>query len=148
MEDTTNQEDVQLPPVSFMTYLQDLVTTAHLYLEGFKDPETEQMIVNLGLVKRVIDTIEMLEEKTKGNLSAPETNFLANSLYELRMNYVRAINSQQETSQETESIESEEKTITPDSPTDTDETSSQETSDSDTDQVHPPIDGEESKEDI
>lgn len=148
MEDTTNQEDVQLPQVSFTTYLQDLVTTAHLYLEGFKDPESEEMIVNLGLVKRVIDTIEMLEEKTKGNLSAPESNFLANSLYELRMNFVRAINSQQEASQETESIESEEKIITPDSPTDTDETSSQETSDSDADQVHPPIDGEESKENI
>lgn len=148
MEDTTNQEDVQLPQVSFTTYLQDLVTTAHLYLEGFKDPESEEMIVNLGLVKRVIDTIEMLEEKTKGNLSAPESNFLANSLYELRMNFVRAINSQQEASQDTESIESEEKTITPDSPTDTDETSSQETSDSDADQVHPPIDGEESKENI
>ena len=148
MEDTTNQEDAQLPPVSFTTYLQDLVTTAHLYLEGFKDPETEQTIVNLGLVKRVIDTIEMLEEKTKGNLTAPESNFLANSLYELRMNYVRAINNQQELSKETETMESEEDTSTPDSPTDTDETSKQETSDNDTDEVHPPIDGEEEKEDL
>lgn len=148
MDDNTIQEDVQLPQVSFTTYLQDLVTTAHLYLEGFKDPETEQMIVNLGLVKRVIDTIEMLEEKTKGNLSAPESNFLANSLYELRMNYVRAINNQQESSQETDSIESEENTSTPDSPSETDETSNQETSDSDTDEIHLPIDGEESKENI
>lgn len=148
MEDTTNQEDVQLPPVSFTTYLQDLVTTAHLYLEGFKDPETEQMVVNLGLVKRVIDTIEMLDEKTKGNLSAPESNFLANSLYELRMNYVRAINSQQESSQDTDSSDSEENTTLSDSPSDTDETSKQETSDSDTEQVHPPLDGEESEENI
>lgn len=144
MEDTTSQEEVQIPPVSFTTYLQDLVTTAHLYLEGFKDPETEQLVVNLGLVKRVIDTIEMLEEKTKGNLSAPESNFLANSLYELRMNYVRTINKQQESSQENES---EESTSTPDSPTDADETSNQETPDTDNNEVHPPVDGEESKED-
>ena len=148
MEDTTNQEEVQLPPVSFTTYLQDLVTTAHLYLEGFKDPETEQLVVNLGLVKRVIDTIEMLEEKTKGNLSAPESNFLANSLYELRMNYVRAINKQQESSQKTESIESEENTSTPDSPTETDETSNQETPDTDVNEVQPPIEGEELKEEL
>ena len=148
MEDNTNQEDVQITPVSFTTYLQDLVTTAHLYLEGFKDPETEQMIVNLGLVKRVIDTIEMLDEKTKGNLTAPESNFLANSLYELRMNYVRAINNQQELSKETETIESEENTSTPDSPSDTDETSKQETSDNNTDEVHPSIDSEEAKEDL
>ena len=33
----------------------------------------------------------MLEEKTKGNLTAPEANFLANTLYELRMGYVRAL---------------------------------------------------------
>ena len=148
MDDNTIQEDSQLPPVSFTTYLQDLVTTAHLYLEGFKDPETEQIIVNLGLVKRVIDTIEMLDEKTKGNLTAPESNFLANSLYELRMNYVRAINKKQELSKETETIESEENTSTPDSPPDTDETSKQETSDNDTDEVHPPIDGEEEKEEL
>ena len=148
MDDNTIQEDTQLPQVSFTTYLQDLVTTAHLYLEGFKDPETEQMIVNLGLVKRVIDTIEMLDEKTKGNLTAPESNFLANSLYELRMNYVRAINKQQELSKETETIESEENTSTPNSPSDTDESSRQETSDNDTDEVHPPIDGEEEKEDL
>ena len=148
MDDNTIQEDTQLPQVSFTTYLQDLVTTAHLYLEGFKDPETEQMSVNLGLVKRVIDTIEMLDEKTKGNLTAPEYNFLANSLYELRMNYVRAINNQQELSKETETIESEENTSTPDPPSDTDESSRQETSDNDTDEVHPPIDGEEEKEDL
>ncbi|RKU28720.1 hypothetical protein C6497_08145 [Candidatus Poribacteria bacterium] len=148
MEDTTTQEDVQPPPVSFITYLQDLVTTAHLYLEGFKDPETEQLVVNLGLVKRVIDTIEMLEEKTKGNLSAPESNFLANSLYELRMNYVRAINKQQESSQDTESVESEENTSTPDSPTEADDTSNQESTDTDINEVHPPVDGEESKENL
>ncbi|MCG9128416.1 DUF1844 domain-containing protein [Candidatus Poribacteria bacterium] len=145
MEDTINQEDVQIPSVSFTTYLQDLVTTAHLYLEGFKDPESEQVVVNLELVKRVIDTIEMLEQKTKGNLSAPETNFLSNSLYELRMNYVRAVSSLQENTQESDSNESEENTSSPDLPTDTDDTSNQETSDSDTDEIHPSEEGEESK---
>ena len=58
------------------------------------------MVVNLGLVKGIIDTIEMLEEKTKGNLTAPETNFLANTLYELRMGYVRAISQQEAAAQE------------------------------------------------
>ena len=96
MEENTTQEDVKLPPIDFITFITDLITTAHLYLQGFRDPETEEVIVNLGLAKRMIDTIEMLEEKTKGNLTAPETNYLANSLYELRMNYVRAVNSQKD----------------------------------------------------
>lgn len=96
MEENTTQEDVKLPPIDFITFITDLITTAHLYLQGFRDPETEEVIVNIGLAKRMIDTIEMLKEKTKGNLTAPEANYLANSLYELRMNYVRAVNSQKE----------------------------------------------------
>jgi len=96
MEETVNQEEEaqQLPPVNFISFLADLVTTAQVYLEGIRNPETEEVVINLGLVKRIIDNIEMLEEKTKGNLTAPEANFLANTLYELRMGYVRAINSQ------------------------------------------------------
>ena len=100
-ETTTQEEAQQLPRIDFITYLNNLVATGQLYLEGIRDPETDEVVVNLGLVKGIIDTIEMLEEKTKGNLTAPEANFLANTLYELRMGYVRAI-SQQETAAETE----------------------------------------------
>ncbi len=104
MEENTTQEEVQLPPIDFRTFIADLITTAHLYLHGFKDPETDAVIVNLGLAKRMIDTIEMLEEKTKGNLTAPESNFLTNSLYELRMGYIRAAAAQKGVS-EVEEIE-------------------------------------------
>ena len=103
MEENTTQEEAQLPPVDFESFITDLITTAHLYLQGFRDPETEKVIVNLGLAKRVIDTLEMLEEKTSGNLTAPESNFLANSLYDLRMGYVRAVNSQPDTPEPDES---------------------------------------------
>ena len=90
MEDTTTQAEAQeLPPIDFITYLQNLVATAQLYLHGIPDPETDEVVINLGLVKGIIDTIEMLQDKTKGNLTAPETNFLSNTLYELRMGYVR-----------------------------------------------------------
>ncbi len=34
----------------------------------------------------------MLQEKTKGNLAAPENNFLENTLYDLRMRYIRMVN--------------------------------------------------------
>ena len=96
MEENITQEEPQLPPIDFISFISDLITTAHLYLQGFRDPETEQVIVNLGLAKRMIDTLEMLEEKTKGNLTAPESNFLVNSLYDLRMGYVRAVDSQKD----------------------------------------------------
>ena len=101
MEETTVQEEAQqLPPVDFISYLANLVETGRLYLEGMPNPETNELVINLPLVKHIIDTIEMLEEKTKGNLTAPESNFLANTLYELRMGYVRAINRQETATQE------------------------------------------------
>lgn len=122
MEETAAQEEVQLPPVDFVSFISDLITTAHLYLQGFRDPETEKVIVNLGLAKRMIDTLEMLEEKTKGNLTAPESNFLANSLYDLRMGYVRAVNSQPDPEQdESEDVPEQETPNEDNSSTETDQ---------------------------
>ena len=101
MEETTDQEEVQqLPPVDFISYLANLVETGRLYLEGIPNPETEEVVINLPLVKHIIDTIEMLEVKTKGNLTAPEANFLSNTLYELRMGYIRVVSSQEAAAQE------------------------------------------------
>ena len=101
MEETIDQEEgQQLPPVDFISYLANLVETGRLYLQGIPNPETEEVVINLPLVKHIIDTIEMLEVKTKGNLTAPEANFLSNTLYELRMNYIRVVSSQEEAAQE------------------------------------------------
>ena len=101
MEETTAQQEAQqVPPVDFISYLTNLVETGRLYLEGIPNPETDEVVINLPLVKHIIDTIEMLEEKTKGNLTAPEANFLANTLYELRMGYVRVLSRQEATTTE------------------------------------------------
>ena len=117
MEETTVQEEAQqLPPVDFISYLANLVETGRLYLEGIPNPETNEVVTNFPLVKHIIDTIEMLEQKTKGNLTAPEANFLANTLYELRMGYVRAVDRQAAAEQEDKSTEEiEEETPTEDS---------------------------------
>ena len=101
MEETIDQEEgQQLPPVDFISYLANLIETGRLYLEGIPNPETEEVVINLPLVKHIIDTIEMLEVKTKGNLTAPEANFLSNTLYELRMGYIRVVSSQEAAAQE------------------------------------------------
>ncbi|MCY3743910.1 MAG: DUF1844 domain-containing protein [Candidatus Poribacteria bacterium] len=124
MEETIDQEEAQeLPPTNFITFLGDLVTTGQLYLEGIRNPETDEVIIDLGLVKRIIDSIEMLEEKTKGNLTAPEANFLSNTLYELRMGYIRAVSrqeaaAQEETTAEEPEAESSDKTTEAEVPAD------------------------------
>ncbi|MCG9131873.1 DUF1844 domain-containing protein [Candidatus Poribacteria bacterium] len=108
MEEATAQEETQqLPPVDFISYLTNLVETGQLYLQGVPNPETEEVVINLPIVKHIIDTIEMLEEKTKGNLTAPEANFLTNTLYELRMGYIRVASSQEAAAQQAAAEETE-----------------------------------------
>ncbi len=43
---------------------------------------------NLEAARATIDTLSMLEEKTKGNLSSDEGKFLSSVLYQLRLNFV------------------------------------------------------------
>jgi len=44
------------------------------------------------MVRQTIDIIDMLKEKTKGNLTPEEENLIDNILYDLRMRYIREVN--------------------------------------------------------
>ena len=57
------------------------------------NPETGKTEKNLPLAKQSIDIIEMLKEKTKGNLDPEEEKLLDIVLYDLRMKYVNALKS-------------------------------------------------------
>ena len=89
---STEQERPQLPPVDFSAFIAELGMTAVTYLGGYQNPETKEVLVDLEMAKRTIDTIDLLKEKTKGNLTAPESNLLDNTLYNLRMTYIRIAN--------------------------------------------------------
>ena len=110
---STEQERPKLPPVDFSAFIAELGTTALAYLGGFQNPETKEILVDLEMAKRTIDTIDLLKEKTKGNLTAPESNLLDNTLYNLRMTYIRIANNpppppMPETSESTSEAPSEE----------------------------------------
>ena len=100
----SEQEMYELPPVTFEDFVLNLYNIALMNL-GYRDPESGKVIRNLPMSKHTIDTIGMLEEKTKGNLTAPESNMLSNILYELRMNYLRASNQAQSESENNEKKE-------------------------------------------
>ena len=63
---------------------------ASAYLGQLQASETDEVLVNLGMGRRMIDTIELLKEKTMGNLTSAENDYLEGALYNLRMVYVRA----------------------------------------------------------
>jgi hypothetical protein len=54
-------------------------------------PETGKVIRDLEAAKLFIDQLEMLEAKTKGNLSQEEAALLKQSLMSLRMAFVEAV---------------------------------------------------------
>lgn len=80
-----------LPPVDFGTFVISLGTSALYHMGLVKDPRTgEAGEKNLPVARQTIDTIEMLQDKTRGNLSEEEANLMKNLLTELRMRFVEA----------------------------------------------------------
>ncbi|HEY6186016.1 MAG TPA: DUF1844 domain-containing protein [Terriglobales bacterium] len=77
--------------MTFERFLASLYMTAMLQL-GLMHQEGEQPRIDIVGARQTIDTIGLISEKTKGNLTAAEQNFLQNSLYELRMAYVEVTN--------------------------------------------------------
>jgi hypothetical protein len=78
----------QLPPANFATHVNSLVTQVFMALGGMEDPRTKRRYMDLDLAKYHIDTLAMLEQKTRGNLAEDEKRLLDQGLYECRMQYV------------------------------------------------------------
>jgi len=78
-----------LPEVTFTTLVISLNNSALLHLGELANPETGEKSRDFLLAKHAIDTLQLLKEKTAGNLTAKESELLANMLYDLRMRYVQ-----------------------------------------------------------
>ena len=77
----------EMPEPSFATMVQSMVTQILFYL-GDLAPRGGEPMLNLDMAKHHIDTLTVLEEKTKGNLTEEERRMLDAALYETRMRYV------------------------------------------------------------
>lgn len=80
-----------LPEVDFGTFVISLGTSALYHMGMVPDPETGKPVEpNLPVARQTIDTVEMLQDKTQGNLSDEESTLIKNLLTELRMRYLEA----------------------------------------------------------
>jgi hypothetical protein len=77
--------------ITFERFLASIYMTGMLQL-GLMQEQGGQPTLDLIGARQTIDSLDMLSEKTKGNLSPKEQNFLQNALYELRMAYVEVTN--------------------------------------------------------
>ena len=77
--------------MTFERFLAQLYMTAMLQLGLMREQGAQPRIDIIG-ARQTIDTLSLIAEKTKGNLTSTEESFLQNSLYELRMAYVEVTN--------------------------------------------------------
>jgi hypothetical protein len=77
--------------ITFERFLASLYMTGMLQL-GLMHEQGGQPQLDLIGARQTIDTLSLLAEKTKGNLTPKEESFLQNALYELRMAYVEVTN--------------------------------------------------------
>ena len=85
----TQEPPLQFPEINFATFVASLNASTLLHLGAIEDPSSGTKNKNLPLAKQTIDILNMLQEKTSGNLSEEEENMLKNILYDLRIMYVK-----------------------------------------------------------
>jgi hypothetical protein len=77
--------------MTFDKFVASLYMTSLMQL-GLAAPQGAKPQVDLLGARQTIDTLAILQDKTKGNLTPAEQNMLQNCLYELRMAYLEVTN--------------------------------------------------------
>ena len=79
------------PQISFVAFIYSLASNAAVHFGDLPDPITnEQRPPDLEAAAQLIELLAMLEEKTRGNLTAEERQLLETVIFELRMRFVEA----------------------------------------------------------
>jgi hypothetical protein len=84
-------DESKAPTLDFNALVLSLGSSAIVHLGQAPDPTTGQQRdqPELPMAQQSIDLLAMLQEKTRGNLTADEARFLENMLFDLRMLYVQ-----------------------------------------------------------
>lgn len=81
-------DDPPMPPASLEMLLTTLATEAMMALGQIPNPVSGESTYRPQQAKYLIDTIELLQQKTKGNLTPAEEQAVENLLHQLRMVFV------------------------------------------------------------
>jgi hypothetical protein len=77
--------------LSFTAFVLSLASTAAIHFGDLPDPISGQpAALNLDGAAQMIEILALLEQKTRGNLTAEERQMLEQVLYELRLRFVQA----------------------------------------------------------
>jgi hypothetical protein len=92
MQDNTNNTKDVIPPLDFGSLLLPFYTQAMVKLGQIPNPVTKSKDkVNIELAKRLIDLLDLLRDKTEGNLDEQEKKVLDDALSQLKNIYLETI---------------------------------------------------------
>ncbi|MCA9393318.1 MAG: DUF1844 domain-containing protein [Candidatus Omnitrophica bacterium] len=77
--------------VNFVNYITSLGLQALIFLGETPSPISGRTEKNLDQARILIDTLVMLQAKTRGNLNEQEDSLLTASIYELQIKYTEVI---------------------------------------------------------
>ncbi len=75
--------------IDFSNFILSLNTSALIHLGDIPDPQSRERVYDIQSAKQTIDILELLQEKTNGNLDSEEFKLLDDVIYDLRMKYVK-----------------------------------------------------------
>jgi len=78
-----------LPPVDFTGFVVGLAQMALVHLGEVADPATGEVRADLEQARHTIDILDMLQEKTRGNLTPDEATLLRTVSADLKLKFVR-----------------------------------------------------------
>jgi hypothetical protein len=81
-------------PLTFAAFVLSLASSAAIHFGDLPDPTGDTSETNLEGASQMIDILSLLEEKTRGNLTAEERQLIEQVLYELRLRFVEATGQQ------------------------------------------------------
>lgn len=90
----------ELPKPDFLNHCASVATQAMIFLGAIRHPMTGQIEFDPAQARYLIDTLQILKDKTKGNLDAKESETLESMLGELKMVWVQVIQELQRRQQE------------------------------------------------
>ena len=88
--DEINNTVNEIPEASFIGVILFFATIASQHLGLVKNPLSEKVEKDIRLAKYTIDSLAILQEKTKNNLVQEEKDLLDNIVSELKLAYVKA----------------------------------------------------------
>ena len=76
----------------FLNLVQQFYQSALIFMGKVENPQTKKIEINKDMARYFIDSLEMLQFKTKNNLSEQENQMLSKIVQELKLDFVKENN--------------------------------------------------------